>query len=871
VFLDDQGEGNFHPDTAGEIAFLHEVVEWINHKTANLDTLAPAVPSPFVRDAGFRIRLDTVYFHRDTHAWDCSGEIDAPYMRERYVDLNPEFTYRMKYQTLPVFLGANNPVVGGHSRGIGDKGYIGMRGFYNQYLTLPRDAAVMECARNLLHELGHCVGLMHNFRGGDGGDQCDPCDDNGCPEMGTSNNIMDLWPKYGHALSECQVGIIKTCLEGRLGNISDVLVNDSCYTRPGSDMVVAAGDTLMIQDTVYLHGSLEVQTGGVLIVSGYLSVPAGCGIHIREGGLLRIPGGTIGNLCGDLWSGIVVDNSPGIVKEIVFSDGCTIENAGIGLKINSSGVLNADGAYFRNCARGMVVAGLAGNVLVDNCNFLISKQLNHHEEGVIPIASITDEMGGNLTLTRCNFLNEPGTFLFPPDSSGDGIIFSGDSLSVAGSFFSQLTCGIRAVQAGELNIDQCSFTLNRCGVYSNASGYQLIRGSQFSMQRYNEGPTYGLVVAGRSAFDIKENLFGSEYGSGKIAGICLTDPGEENSRIGGNTFVNLPVGTLIHKIPMIEECLFTWSSATEPESTELKLGPHLLENHYVKTPVQALFLEDSTHGTAIGIPETYRLTGEIRATEWPVGGYWWYDKSCPLSVMVQAERIAAGTPESYGLFVLRNMDFPEANDLPEAAADSLRQVLQFTDRLRKDPGSVLTGDIYQDIRMLERYPLALASGYARDFPGEYPVESTRWSRLALAGMAGKPSAALSYLRSLKPGSSGEVYLLPPASGSALPVWPSGIFCRIVPPGDNVSETPGFSVRPIPARDHIRIYPKGANNPQENWTYQIFRSDGQLCQSGSISGWQLLEIGTGTLAAGVYFIRIFSASLNLGTQEFIIDP
>ena len=105
VFQDDSGSGNFRQDQKDQMTFLYQLVDWVNHRLSNLDTLKPAVSSPYVADSRVRIRLDTLFFHQDSMAWDCAAEIDGPYMRDRYVDGDTTLDYKGKYQTLPIFIG----------------------------------------------------------------------------------------------------------------------------------------------------------------------------------------------------------------------------------------------------------------------------------------------------------------------------------------------------------------------------------------------------------------------------------------------------------------------------------------------------------------------------------------------------------------------------------------------------------------------------------------------------------------------------------------------------------------------------------------------------------------------------------------------
>ncbi len=298
ILQDDNGWGNFQCDSTRHMQFLNDITSWINFKVIHLDSLKPSFSSAFVPTMNIRLFVDTVYFHQDSYAWDCGERIDSEYMRKLYVDQDSTLSYQQKYQTLPVFIGGNYPRVGGHNSIPGDKRYIAMRGLFNEYLQKDYNQAVFECARNLLHEIGHSLGLSHNFQGGEHGSQCDECEDNGCPQEGSSNNIMDYWPSYGHALSVCQLNIINSYLAGNQGNIADVIVNDSCYVNRNAGPLVLSDQKMVIDDTTYFHQSINIINGGVLELKSYLSLPDGASIDIYPGGELHITGGTIGNLCG---------------------------------------------------------------------------------------------------------------------------------------------------------------------------------------------------------------------------------------------------------------------------------------------------------------------------------------------------------------------------------------------------------------------------------------------------------------------------------------------------------------------------------------------------------------------------------------------
>ena len=173
IFNDEEGRGNFNPDSTSHLFFLEEVIDRINFQLLNLKPLAPAMPSEYIKSTGIQIRIDSFFFHKDNYAWDCSEDIDSYYMRSMFVDADSSLDYKQKYQTLPIFIGSNYNIIGGHNSLIGDKRFIAMRGLYNEYQSRAHGDAVRDCSRGILHELGHSLGLSHNFSGGPSGDQCD--------------------------------------------------------------------------------------------------------------------------------------------------------------------------------------------------------------------------------------------------------------------------------------------------------------------------------------------------------------------------------------------------------------------------------------------------------------------------------------------------------------------------------------------------------------------------------------------------------------------------------------------------------------------------------------------------------------------------
>lgn len=874
VFQDDTGEGNFHQDSASETAFLDGLADWMNQKLANLDTLYPAVPSPYIKDAGVRIRVDTVYYHRDGKAWDCSAEIDAPYMRQRYVDQDTTLTYRQKYQTLPVFIGANHAVVGGHSKIIGDKGYIGMRGFYSHYLQLSFNEAVEECARNLLHEAGHCLGLSHDFHGGNGGDQCDLCEDNGCPVEGTSNNLMDYWPNYGHGLSECQIATIHSFLNGERGNISEVLVNDSCYAIKGLCYRVDPGETLVIRDTMYLHGDLVIGRGGNLTVTGYLSVPSDCSLLLLPGAALSIDGGTIGNLCGDLWEGVRVADSADPDKPFIsIHNNGSVENARIALNLTTAAELALAGSVFRNNIRSLVLNYCdTGQLSISESRFITTRFINHYEEGCLPASFIYSDGISNLEITGCQFRNEPGSFLFHPDSSGAGIIFTGGSLTGRNNDFENLFTGILAGCNQSLTLDGNRFIHNRCAVSSWSGGYQFFGNNTFRLQRYNDVPTYGLVLNEPDCFRILDNRFESRYGGGKIAGAFIVAPTSANSLVARNDWSNLPLASLVLHPPAIEENLIEWVASWTDSTAWPELGPQFRGNRYDSTSVSLLVMPDTSQGTGFGNPESLSSRSGVSVADWPHGGYAWYNGQMALAATGEpSQDPVSGLEHGFYLFMNSEVIQPGAALGPDEIRNSLFPLMTAA----TDPEPFFTDDVHSVLNFMEQFPALARSGRVARLLEKYSPEDRAWLRNSLAGLAGrftKADSSLVDLGTLAAGQSGT----PPSAVArpkvalsvALPEYPALSFFRFLPLANLDRPLPGFELHPNPAGDMIYIAPLSDYVPNDTWRYDLFSSNGQKVAGGRIPGWKELIIPTGHLADGIYFLRIFGSKRNLGTQQFI---
>lgn len=890
VFQDGAGQGNFCRDSADQVSFLYQLVEWVNHRLANLDTLKPAVSSPYVEDIRVRIRLDTLFYHRDSMAWDCAAEINSPYMRDRYVDSDTTLDYQEKYQTLPVFIGANNTIAGGHSRNIGDRGYIAVRGYYESFSLRTLPQAIDECGRNLVHELGHCLGLDHNFTGGPGGDQCDKCADNGCPVEGTSNNIMDYWPSYGYGLSQCQFDLIQFFLNGGQGNISEVVINDSCYRVSGAGYEVSEGDTLLIGGPVYLHNDLIVKSGGVLRVTGYLSMPAESRIELEAGARLEIDGGIIGNLCGDLWSGIRVSKGASGAEPAVISvkrEGI-VANARTGLLAAGPVETELENAVFVNCVESLVfLPASSDSVLIKNCRFYFATRLNHYEEGIMPGFFVRSEGIPRLEITGCKFMNIPGTVAFDADWLGTGILASGPSIRIEQSKFINLTCGVDLksnIRESKAEVSDNQFDNNRYGIQTHFAGVQWISNNQFMLQRIDSGGTAGVIMWNPDRFVVNDNRFESVFGGGRMAGVLLNHPSSASSPVFKNTFLNLPVAVFVNGTPKIEPVLFQW--AKNPKTANfLRLGPQLRYSEFEGVPMPMAIVTDSVYGTAVGTiaeagPEYFK-----GSSRWIPGGFGWHTDSLRMVAFGGWKQETLKEPD-HGLYWFMNYLGAVGREYhgrsPLGDTELMKYLLKIQAVEELDSLFSDTNNNKAISRIAEVPATARSSRLAKCWEID-SLQDQALLRDTLAYIAGKFVRADSLLTDLgtdlaqknfeqwikfQPGISHHE-IVPtesfPLSIIEFPPLPASLMDGL---SQADSRLPAFKLYPNPAQDFIWLQPQPGYSSNKTWDGNILSADGRCWMNFRIGSLEGQKLFISSLPPGVYFIELFSGLNKLGTSKFV---
>ncbi|MFC2097413.1 T9SS type A sorting domain-containing protein [Bacteroidota bacterium] len=583
VFQDSLGNGNFSEDSSNHIDFLNKIIDRANYRMANLDSMKPAYSSPYVKDIKVKIQLDTIYFTRDNFAWNADSILQSGYMDSVYVQNNPQLVFEQKHKTLHIFIAGNYHIIGGHVADIGDKRFIASRGIYHSYQNRPEWKTLSSSGRFIVHELCHALGLHHNFQGGPSKDQCDECEDNGCPVEGSSNNIMDYWPGDGTSLSECQYEIINKYLFGEEGNISHVVINDSCYKIEGKIDIIDQGENIMWTDLKYLHGDILIKRGGKLTIYGTVSIPENCSITIEAGGNLLIDGGKLTNLCGDLWDGIVLLGDPSLPQYPIenqailqIRNNSIIENSKIAVLAGkrkdlsggyfmSGGIIEAEESVFKN----NIIAVKFSPYDFDNssffrsCSFEITRPVNHFEEDLWPEWFISLNSVKGLEFIENRFINNIHEDKILYTNRGGGI-FSMDATYSVGddNLFMGLYYGIKSVAGNSFSypgINNNLFINNYRSIYLSGLMFSDIRNNNFEIRRHEESINYGIYLDNCSDYIIENNKLFSVFGAGRMAGFIINGSSCSEDLLYNNNINNFPVGILIQnadKSPAVRETIF---------------------------------------------------------------------------------------------------------------------------------------------------------------------------------------------------------------------------------------------------------------------------------------------------------------------------
>ncbi|WP_052515833.1 M43 family zinc metalloprotease [Phaeodactylibacter xiamenensis] len=446
--------------------------------------------------------------------------------------------------------------------------------------------------RVLTHEVGHWLDLRHTWGGTSGESGCnidDMLDDtptqyeetdtvsNNCvfPYLNSCTDspvdLPDMFQNYmDYGRDECknlftqdQKAVMRALFEP--GGIRASILNSTGCCTPTTCACAAAQDLIfntsgnVIAGTQIINGTIFVEAGGELTVTGTLRFTSNSGIVVRRGGRLHVNGGYL-TRCEDTgyWDGIVVEGNKNLPQPNVF----------VVPGPNEAGILRSSNGAVIEWARHAISANTynpwwddtyrGGLVYCTDTEFL-----NNFRSA----SFMSYDFINNSRFIDCNFdITDPSA---SPNLGGVSI-WETDGIEFNSSDFSQMTnFAIEAVDAGMSIINGCTF--NSCGqginpevTYPFSSGAGLYvgpgggaqnefhlfnpqlgvmlstpesKGNQDALieqNRFNGGD--GVWLAGLNNAVIRENVFRDN--SGNMFGVYGDDTGNGTVEITCNDMLD---------------------------------------------------------------------------------------------------------------------------------------------------------------------------------------------------------------------------------------------------------------------------------------------------------------------------------------------
>ncbi len=319
------GTANFNKKTAR--VFIGQVMKAANDKLGRNKKMnlppgnnTPIVPmryqyvlSPATNDPAD----DGIYYHYDDDLYYMvgKGKNKNNYSNDVYEKYGIQ-----KDTVLNVFVMSNHtdslksPTYVANDKGIGFGSWLKVVSWYDNTRdtiwengTPKTNFTKWDAVKLLNHEIGHCLGLRHSWRGNDGCDdtpehpncwnkaKTSPCD------TMWSNNFMD-YNAHSSSWSPCQIGTIhynfsnikkktRNLLDPRWCNLDEsktIIIKDSVEWRSAKD----------------LESHIVIHDGGNLTIRCAVSLPKDAKIIIHPKGKLVLDGATLENDCGDKWLGV---------------------------------------------------------------------------------------------------------------------------------------------------------------------------------------------------------------------------------------------------------------------------------------------------------------------------------------------------------------------------------------------------------------------------------------------------------------------------------------------------------------------------------------------------------------------------------------
>ena len=360
---------------------------------------------------------------------------------------------------------------------------------------------------------------------------------------------------------------------------------------PEIDTVSYVTDTLHVNTTMLLGGSLCVDSNKTMLVSGTLHCAPSSRIIVRPGGKLVVDGGTLTSACaGEMWQGIFVEGHSHLHQtaanqgKVVLKNGAVIENALCGIRTgapgdtsntSTGGIVHASDATFRNCAKSVAFFPYADTVSgttirnnfsgFSNCTFTIDDNnlFAANDTSFDTHVSLWDVRG--VSFEGCTFNNATTAMTYDrgyaikAEDAGFSISTLCDTVYTEPSAdcqcpadkatYSQFGGFLTAISANTtgntyyVSVDEARFSNNGTGVSFSGNGHVAVTRNDFNMNSLPgtlmEGT--GLSLNGCTGYLVEENNFRRRVLSGTFpfVGISVENSGTAANSLYRNSFLRL--------------------------------------------------------------------------------------------------------------------------------------------------------------------------------------------------------------------------------------------------------------------------------------------------------------------------------------------
>ena len=398
-----------------------------------------------------------------------------------------------------------------------------------------------------------------------------------------NNHPNGTWNiEVGHGLVNAGSAVVLAQQMGGYSYVNDTLISNNTVWNInrliGQDLVVDSMAILTISDTVYIVSSAR--------------------IIVRPGGKLIVDGGTLTSACaGEMWQGIYVEGhrtqhqtaaNQGTVQLL---NGAVIENAHRGIYTGAfgenwhttGGIITADSATFRNCAKAVEFLSYADTIVpgfindnwssFTNCTFTVDDNNLFAANNTNFLAHVTMWDVKGVRFTHCRF--EDVRTGFHTRKSAISTIDAGFKIKNGCDYtlplsnpdcncylttntycsFSGFGTAINAATSGNpyaVSIDGARFVNNVTGVGISGNSHAEVTRCIFHLDSII--PDYrsvtGLSLSGCTGYLVEENTFTrvATSPSGNRYGIQVVASGTDMNSLYRNTFERLTRGITVSGI-----------------------------------------------------------------------------------------------------------------------------------------------------------------------------------------------------------------------------------------------------------------------------------------------------------------------------------